>query len=320
MKKNVSLEPVKDLDIENASFNGLARQMDESGGFSAKKYAEGVSILSEFFQKKDCLKFLSLPAAPMATGLRGVIKRLIKQKMFDVIITTCGFLDHDIARTYRDYYQGDFMMDDKELVKSGISRLGSVLVPDESYGVILEDKFKDILELLYKKGYRSISTKEFCYEIGRFLDKADRKEKSVLYWASKNKIPIFIPAPTDGSVGSQVWMFNQKHKDFTFDLMKDEHALSDLVFNAKSMAALVIGGGVSKHHVIWWSQFNKGLDYAVYITTAVEHDGSLSGAQTREAISWHKLKEKARHVTIEADATLVLPFMVAAVEERLKKK
>ena len=86
----------------------------------------------------------------------------------------------------------------------------------------------------------------------------------------------------------------------------------------KATAALIIGGGVSKHHVIWWSQFNGGLDYAVYISTAVEYDGSLSGAQTREAISWNKLKENAKHVTIEGDATLILPFMVAAVEEKIK--
>jgi deoxyhypusine synthase len=83
------------------------------------------------------------------------------------------------------------------------------------------------------------------------------------------------------------------------------------------MGALMIGGGISKHHTIWWAQFNKGLEYAVYITTAVEWDGSLSGAQTREAISWGKLKEKARHITIEGDATIILPLMIAALLERL---
>jgi len=80
----------------------------------------------------------------------------------------------------------------------------------------------------------------------------------------------------------------------------------------------MIGGGISKHHTIWWAQFNKGLEYAVYITTAVEYDGSLSGAQTREAISWGKLKEKAKHITIEGEATVLLPLMIAAVFERLK--
>jgi len=130
---------------------------------------------------------------------------------------------------------------------------------------------------------------------------------------NQNKIPIFIPAPTDGSVGSQVWSFSQKHKDFRFDVIEDENQISEIIFKAKSTAALIIGGGVSKHHVIWWSQFCGGLDYAVYITTAVEHDGSLSGAQTREAISWNKIKQDAKHVTIEGDATILLPYMIKSV-------
>ena len=319
MDEKIKLEVVKDINVENTSFLDIAEQMLEAGGFSAIKFADGVRILTEFITTKDCLKFLSLPAAPIATGLRGVIKHMVKNKMVDVIVTTCGFLDHDVARTYKDYYKGDFMMDDTLLSKKGISRLGSVLIPNESYGIILEDVTKKFLNQLYINNFRSISTKDFCFELGKFLENAEKKEESILYWAYKNNIPIFIPAPADGSVGSQVWMFNQKHKDFTFDIMKDEGMLSDLVFNSDTKAALIIGGGVSKHHVLWWSQFNKGLDYAVYITTAVEHDGSLSGAQTREAISWHKLKENAKHVTIEGDATLILPFMIAAVEEKIKK-
>ena len=56
----------------------------------------------------------------------------------------------------------------------------------------------------------------------------------------------------------------------------------------------------------------------VYVTTAAEFDGSLSGAQTREAISWGKIKEKADNVTIDGDATVLLPLMVSALFERLK--
>ena len=55
------------------------------------------------------------------------------------------------------------------------------------------------------------------------------------------------------------------------------------------------------------------MDYAIYITTAVEWDGSLSGARVREAISWGKVKETAKHVTIEGDATVILPLIVAAL-------
>ncbi|RLJ07622.1 MAG: deoxyhypusine synthase, partial [Candidatus Aenigmatarchaeota archaeon] len=83
--------------------------------------------------------------------------------------------------------------------------------------------------------------------------------------------------------------------------------------------ALILGGGISKHHVIWWSQFSGGLDAAVYITTAVEWDGSLSGARTREAVSWGKISPKARHLTVEGDATVLLPILLAPFLNRKGK-
>ncbi|MEM3602189.1 MAG: deoxyhypusine synthase family protein, partial [Candidatus Bathyarchaeia archaeon] len=67
----------------------------------------------------------------------------------------------------------------------------------------------------------------------------------------------------------------------------------------------------------WWNLFKDGLDYAVYITTAVEYDGSLSGARPREAVSWGKIREKAKTAVIEADATIALPMIFAALLERL---
>jgi deoxyhypusine synthase len=122
----------------------------------------------------------------------------------------------------------------------------------------------------------------------------------------------------DGAVGSQLWLFWQTHRDLKVNLFVDEQKLSDIVFEAKKTGAFIIGGGISKHHTIWWNQFRDGLDYAVYVTTAQEYDGSLSGARVSEAISWNKVKEDAEHATIYADATLVLPFMLSALISRLK--
>jgi deoxyhypusine synthase len=112
-------------------------------------------------------------------------------------------------------------------------------------------------------------------------------------------------------------MFWQEHKDFKINLFEDEQELMNIVFDAKKTGALMIGGGISKHHVIWWNQFRDGLDYVVYITTAPEYDGSLSGARIREAVSWGKVKENAKFVTVEGDATVILPLMIAALIERL---
>lgn len=307
------MEKVKDFDItKGISADRLARQMKESGGFTAKNLAIGVSILEEMLKDEKSLNFLSFPACIIATGTRGIIKDMVKRKWFSIVITTCGTLDHDLARCYKDYYQGDFFMDDKELHKKGVSRIGNILVPNESYGEIIEEKMLKFLNEIYAEGKRELATYELCWEIGKRLN-----ESSLLYWCWKNNIPVIVPGITDGAVGYHLWQFSQDHKDLKINILKDEQLLSDMIWEAKKSGALIIGGGISKHHVLWWNLFKQGLDYAVYITTAVEYDGSLSGARPREAVSWGKIREKARTVIIEADATIAIPIMFAALLERV---
>jgi deoxyhypusine synthase len=307
------MKKVKDFEIsKGVSADAIIRQMLESGGFTAKNLALGVDILEAMLKERDILTFLSFPACIIATGTRGIIRDIVKRKWFNVLVTTCGTLDHDLARCYRDYFHGDFYMDDKKLHRKGISRIGNVLVPQASYGEIIEEKMTEFLQSMYAEGKRELATYELCWEIGKRLN-----ENSILYWCWKNQIPVIVPGITDGAVGYQLWLFSQDHSDLKINVLKDEKLLNDMIWEAKKSGALIIGGGISKHHVLWWNLFKKGLDYAVYITTAVEYDGSLSGARPREAISWGKIQEKAKTVTIEADATIALPIICAALLERL---
>jgi len=308
--------PVKDIKMGSGmTVDDLMVQLRQAGGFTGRKLAEAVDIMEKMVGKEDCTKFLSFPACIMATGTRGVIVEMVKRGMVDAIITTCGTMDHDLARTWKSYYHGDFLMDDVKLHQQGMNRLGNVLVPNSSYGVVLERKltpmFKEIL-----KGKSSISTRQLVDEVGARL----KDEDSLAYWCHRKNVPMFIPGITDGSFGSQLWMYWQDHRDLKIDLFQDEQDLMDMVFDAKESGALMVGGGISKHHTIWWNQFRGGLDHAVYLTTAVEYDGSLSGAQVREAVSWGKVKENADHVTVEGDATITLPFIVASLVERLERR
>jgi len=309
------MKAVKDIKLRKGmSSNELVKELYESGGFSAKKVAVGVDILENMVKEKDCVKFLSFPACIISTGTRGVIKELLKRKLFDVVITTAGTLDHDLARVWKDYFHGTFMADDRELHKKGVNRLGNIFIPLECYGTILEEKMQPILQELFTIKQKW-STKDLIWEFGKRLEKHGKD--SILYWAWKNQIPVYVPGITDGAFGSQIWMYYQEHRDVVVDLFQDEQEISDIVFDAKKTGALIIGGGISKHHTLWWNQFKGGLDHVVYVTTAVEYDGSLSGAQTREAISWGKITEKADNITIEGDATVLLPLMVSALLERL---
>jgi deoxyhypusine synthase len=303
---------VRDYSLESTSISSVIKAMSTSGGFQSRNLSYGVDILRTMRGEKRCTKFLSIVGALLSTGVRGIIRDMLKDNMFDCVITTCGALDHDVARTYRRYYAGDFRMDDSVLLKKKIHRLGNVLVPEVSYGSLIEKKVQSCLEDLYnsQKVKQDFSAYEIISHIGSTLD-----ESSFLYWAHKRKIPVIVPGIVDGAVGSQIWLFQQQHKDFKIDILKDESKLSDLVYDATKTGAFMIGGGISKHHTLWWNQFRGGLDYAVYITSAPEWDGSLSGALVSEAISWGKVAEKAKQTTIHGEATTLLPFIYAALKE-----
>jgi len=306
---------VKDISIKKESdIEEIFEQMSKSGGFEARNLAEGLDILTTMIPDKKCLKFLSFIAAIISTGLRGVIKDMIKNRWFDVVITTCGSLDHDIARYFSNYKEGDFALDDKQLADQHIHRLGNVLVPMQSYGPIIEENMQAFLEEEYKAGNKEMSTADITKMIGRHMG-----ENSLLYWAYKNEIPVIVPGIMDGAVGSQIWLFTQKHHDFKLNLTADADLLSGLIFKAKKSGALMIGGGVPKHHTLWWNQYRDGLDYAVYITTAQEFDGSSSGALVDEAISWGKVTQNAKQTTVHAEATTILPFLYSALLSRLEK-
>ena len=301
--------PVKDIKINSAtSLEDLISQFGEAGGFVASKISTATSIMRDM-QEESCTKFLSFPADIMATGTRGLLRQLVENDMVDVIVTTCGTLDHDIARILADYYHGDFAMDDQQLREEGVNRLGNVLVPDDSYGIPIENWMQPILEELYSKESRWVPWK-IWRELGLRLADESNGSESLLAICAKKNIKVFVPGPTDGAVGSQLWLFWQSHKDFTLDIFAEEHELSDIVHDASSTGALMVGGGISKHHTIWWNQFRDGLDYAVQVTTAPEWDGSLSGARVREAVSWGKVRPKARRITVEGDATVLLPLIL----------
>ena len=309
---------VRDIRIDDApSLDTLVRRMDDAGGFSAKSVTKGVDLLTRILADESMTTFLSFPAAIVATGTRGVLETLVRGGYIDAVVTTCGTLDHDIARSIRPYYHGDWDLDDAKLYRQGLYRLGNLVIPQSHYGRPVERLMQRLLGRLYRSGTRRLSTRDLVWAIGDELGPT-RGRGSLCRAALDRKVPVFVPGITDGAVGSQLWLFWQTHKDFAIDLFDDEQKLSDLVFEAKRTGAILLGGGISKHHTIWWNQFRDGLDAALYVTTAVEWDGSLSGARTREAVSWGKVKPTARHTTVEGDVTVLFPLMVGAALERLR--
>jgi len=290
----------------------LVEMYERMGGFSARHVARAVEIAREMVSDEECTVFLAFTANLVATGLRGVLAALVDGGLVDAIVTTGGTFDHDIARSFASYYQGEFELDDGMLRELEVHRLGNVLVPRENYGPIVEEFTHKMLEELVTRK-RRWTPSELAREAGLRL----KDESSVLAAAVRRGVPVFSPGIVDSAFGTAIFTFNEIGRSRGFeiqlDLVGDMSALANLVMDSERLGAIVLGGGISKHHVIWWAQLKGGLDYVVYITTASEYDGSLSGARTREAISWGKVKPSAKHVTVLADATIVFPVIAAAL-------
>lgn len=275
-------------------------------GFQGTELGRAVEVVKRM-KKEGATIFLSFTANMVASGLRGIFADLARIGFIDVIITTGGAVDHDMIKAYKPYLIGDFDLDDLELRKAGINRLGNILIPNDRYE-ILEQLIRPIFLNLYEKGH-AISPSELCKEIGLSME----DKGSFLYWAARRGIPVFCPGITDSAIGLQAFFFKQDHPNFKIDVTADMKQLADIVFEAEKTGAIVLGGGIAKHYTIGANLMRGGLDYAVYVTTAVQWDGSLSGARTREAISWGKLREESKHVTVYGDAVVIFPMMMAKV-------
>ncbi|MCR4335132.1 MAG: deoxyhypusine synthase [archaeon] len=278
-------------------------------GFQATEMARAVSVIEEMKKDKSFVYF-GFTANLVATGLRGLIMEMCKNSFVDAIVTTSGSIDHDIIRTFQKYEIATFNEDDRELFEKGYNRIGNVLVKSEGFAK-LEGKMIPFLKkcLAEKKIW---SPSELLKKLGETLD-----ESSFLYWAAKNNIPVYCPGITDGAAfGLQLHFFKEENPDFVIDVTADLKPLLDSALNAEKTGAIILGGGISKHHIIGSNIVREGLDYATYISTAQEFDGSLSGARPKEAKSWGKLKGESKSVHVNCDATIAFPLIYHSLKER----
>ncbi|HIQ24215.1 MAG TPA: deoxyhypusine synthase [Pyrodictium delaneyi] len=315
-RSKLLVEPVRDVEIDpDKPLASLIDMLDSIHGFMAGHVVRAVRLLSRCLRKSD-LRVISFTANLVATGLRGVFAQLIRENLFNLVVTTCGAIDHDIARgSGGAYYKGFFETDDRMLHDLEVHRLGNVFIPMEDYGPRVERTVYSILDRLDRS--REWAIYEILWEIGKEL-RSDNG--SILAAAAETGTPLIVPGFLDGAFGTALFTYLQTHRDLRVNAFRDEEVMSNKFFTAKHATALIIGGGISKHHAIWWAQFREGFDCAVYVTTAVEYDGSLSGAHPREAITWNKLRPEGESVVVYGDATVVLPIIVAGVLAEYRKK
>ncbi|MFH1663985.1 MAG: deoxyhypusine synthase [archaeon] len=289
----------------------------KSIGFQATHLSKAAEIIHKM-QEEKCTVFLSFTSNMVSSGLRELFAFMLKHKMVSAVITSVGSVEEDLMKTHKPFLLGSFDVNDLELHKKGINRIGNVFVPNERYEWLEKQLMPFFSEMLLKQKEKGkmLSASEIIFELGKKI----KDENSILYWATKNNIPVFCPAITDGAFGLQLFSFKQRNKEFGIDVTADMQELADLVLAADKTAGIILGGGIAKHHTIGINILRDGLNYAVYVSTATESDGSLSGAKVKEAVSWGKINETADHVFVEGDATILFPLLFYSMKENLVKR
>ncbi len=301
----VSLPSAKGFNV--SSEMTLTEYVDKMSGlgFQASELGKGVKLLREMKREK-CTVFLSFTSNIISSGLRELVAQLCREKVVHCIITSTGAIEEDYMKSKNDFLLGSFDVDDEEIKKKALNRIGNIFVPDKYYADFEKFNVKFLGELYEKSPV--VSPSVYCRELGKKTSDKD----SFLYWCAKNDIPIYVPGFVDGAIGDHVFFFNQDKKSgekLIVDQASDLNEFYKLMLTAEKTGALIVGGGIAKHHLIGAAILRNGLDYAVYLSTGTQYDGSLSGARPSEAVSWNKLKDKKKSVFIEGEATLVLPLL-----------
>ncbi len=303
-------DQVHDIRIVNGiTVKDLVGQFRNSG-FQTHNIGVAADILGEMAENNATI-FLSFTSNIAASGIRGIIIDLVKRKKVHALVVSSGALDEDISRSEHAYLQGTFEADDAQLGRQGINRMGNIFVPNECYEQ-LEENITAILSKIHL-AMKELSVTELLKQIGLHM----ASENSFVYHAARNGIPIFCPGITDGAIGLQLAFFQQTHPDFEVNELKSAIEALDFAMVAKKkgkVGAIILGGGIAKHHTIIANILSGGLDYAIYINSSSPYHGSLSGATTSEAKSWGKIGENAKDVTIYGDASVVFPLLVASTD------
>ncbi|MCW7079692.1 MAG: deoxyhypusine synthase [Candidatus Methanospirare jalkutatii] len=285
--------------------------------FGARRLAHAVDIYEEMLKAK-ATKFLGLAGALVPAGMRPVLAEMLRLRFVDVLVTTGANLVHDILEALGEHHyfcceeeRCEGKERDAKLREQGVSRIYDVVVKDSAFAALEDFLHRTFEKLDHSRRY---SIRELLTEIGKNI----KDEGSILRVAFENGIPVFCPALADSIIGLHAFIFKQI-SPLNVDAFEDLREINEIYCNASRAGVVILGGGVPKNFILQTALVapRGGFDYAIQITTKTPEDGSLSGATLEEAISWGKLRENAKAVTVYCDATIALPIIIAALRERL---
>ena len=315
-KKDLLSKEVEHIDITKFDARPIISSMEKMS-FVSRETANAAKIYNEMLKDKDCTIFLTLAGSTSAAGCMHIYRDLVKYNMVDAIVATgASIIDMDFFEALGfKHYQGSQFQNDTELRENYIDRIYDTYIDEDE----LQICDKTIGEIADKLEPRSYTSREFIYEIGKYLKNNSKKKDSLIELAYDNNVPIFCPAFTDSSAGFGLVMHQERNpeKHITIDSIREFRELTEIKIRSRGSGLFMIGGGVPKNFiqdtVICAELLGKEVDmhkYAVQITVADSRDGACSSSTLKEASSWGKV-DVTKEQMVFAEATSVLPLIVS---------
>jgi len=315
-KKELLNKEVEHIDITKFDARPIIEQMDKMS-FTSRDLARACEIFNMMLADENCSIILTLAGSTSAGGCMDLYSDLIKYNMVDAIVSTgASIVDMDFfeALGYK-HYQGTPFVDDKLLRENYIDRIYDTYIDEEDLQKC-DNTILDIANSLEKRPY---SSREFIYEMGKFLKKNSVKKNSLIELAYDNDVPIFCPAFTDSSAGFGlvVHQVQNPKAHLTIDSIADFRELTDVKIKAGTTGLMMIGGGVPKNFVqdtvVCAEILGEEVEmhkYAVQITVADSRDGACSSSTLKEACSWGKV-DTAYEQMVYGEATSLIPLLAS---------
>jgi deoxyhypusine synthase len=294
--------------------------------FTSRDTARAADILTMAYEDKATSVWLTLAGSTSAAGCMHVYRDMARNKMIDAVVATgASIVDMDFFEALGfKHYQAQANVDDRDLRDLYIDRIYDTYIDEEELQNC-DHTIKAIVDSLEPRPY---SSREFIYEMGRWLAAGNaKKQGSLIQTAYEHGIPIFCPAFTDSSAGfglvkHQVERIKEGKPYVTIDSVADFRELTEVKLKAGDTALFMVGGGVPKNFAQDTVVCAEILGheaamhkYAVQITVADVRDGACSSSTLKEACSWGKVDVTFEQMVF-AEATTVVPLIASDAYHR----
>jgi len=328
---------VEGIKVMEKSISQLVSEMGKTA-YQGRKLAEAVELWEKMVKEDDLVIVLGLAGSMSTAGQWTLVNWLIKNRFIDVVVSTGANVSEDIVDAMGlGYWQATSNVNDEELLEADLNRYYDVYGIETDYRKMEELLTEFLLTLKTDHPYSSM---EILHLLGKWLSK--KKIESITATAAENGVPIFSPALLDSAYGEAVLMAKNEGHNLIVDQVKEFDQFVGIGEKTKNTAVIYVGGGVPKDftQLLAISISPKTMDqeisgregnlrkslqeyyyphkYAIQITTDSPQWGGLSGCTLEEAKSWGKVSGKGKDVTCYCDATIALPIITHALNERVK--